>query len=185
MSKEKDVKNVFKHIKTKFKKIDIVVNSAGISQNRQHFEISLKDWYLTIDNNITNTFLVTNYAIELMKKRRYGKIVNVSSIAGRNRSKLAGVHYSMSKSAVITLTRQIGAEVAPYGINVNCLCPSQTETDMLKPFLTPKNKKMLSNIIPIGRVAKPKEQAKVILFLASDDANYMVGSIVDVNGGQI
>lgn len=185
MSKESDVKRIFKHIKNKFKKIDIVINSAGISQNRKHNEISIKDWYLTIDNNITNTFLVCKHAIELMKKKKYGKIINISSVAGRNRSKLAGVHYSMAKSAVITLTRQIGAEVASYGINVNCLAPSQTNTEMLKPFLTPKNKEMLSNMIPIGRVAEPEEQAKVVLFLASEDASYMVGSIVDVNGGQI
>ena len=79
----------------------------------------------------------------------------------------------------------MGAEVASMGININCLAPSQTNTNMLKPFLTKKNKKLLADIIPLGRVAEPQEQAKVILFLASDDANYMVGSIVDVNGGQI
>lgn len=185
MSKKEDVDKTFEYIKDKFGKIDIVVNSAGISQNRKYNEISLEDWYHTIDNNITNTFLVCVKAIELMKVKKYGKIINVSSIAGRNRSKLAGLHYSMSKSAVITLTKQLAAEVASIGINVNCLAPSQTNTEMLKPFLTPENKKMLSETIPLGRVAEPEEQAKVILFLASEESSYMVGSIVDVNGGQI
>jgi 3-oxoacyl-[acyl-carrier protein] reductase len=185
MSKETEVNDTFNYIEKKFSKLDIVVNSAGISQNRKYNEITMDDWKLTIDNNITNTFLVSVKAVELMKINNYGKIINVSSVAGRNRSKLAGLHYSLSKSAVITLTRQLGAEVAKYGINVNCLAPSQTSTEMLKPFLTEENLKMLSTTIPIGRVAEPKEQAKVILFLASDDAKYMVGSIVDVNGGQI
>lgn len=185
MSKETEVNDAFKYIEKKFSKLDIVVNSAGISQNRKYNEITMHDWTLTFDNNVTNTFLVSVKAVELMKINNYGKIINVSSVAGRNRSKLAGLHYSLSKSAVITLTRQLGAEVAKYGINVNCLAPSQTSTEMLKPFLTEENLKMLSTTIPIGRVAEPVEQAKVILFLASDDAKYMVGSIVDVNGGQI
>ena len=185
MSKEKDVNRAFRYIKNKFAQLDVVVNCAGISQNRKYNEITMKDWNLIIDNNITNTFLVAVKAIELMKPKKYGKIINISSVAGRNRSKLAGLHYSLSKSAIITLTRQLAAEVAIYGINVNCLAPSQTNTEMLKPFLTAKNKKMLSAMIPIGRVAEPEEQAKVILFLASDDASYMIGSIVDVNGGQI
>ena len=185
MSKEVEVNDAFDYIEKKFSQLDIVINSAGISQNRKYNEITMEDWKLTIDNNITNTFLVSVKAIELMKPKKYGKIVNVSSVAGRNRSKLAGLHYSLAKSAVMTLTRQLGAEVAIDGINVNCLAPSQTSTEMLKPFLTEENIKMLSTMIPIGRVAEPEEQAKVILFLASDDAKYMVGSIVDVNGGQI
>ena len=185
MSKEDNVKKVIDSIHKKYKKLDIVVNSAGISQNRKYHQITLNDWYKIIDNNITNTFLVSKKAIEIMKPKKYGKIINISSVAARNRSKLAGLHYSLAKSAVITLTRQMGAEVASMGININCLAPSQTNTNMLKPFLTKKNKKLLADIIPLGRVAEPQEQAKVILFLASDDANYMVGSIVDVNGGQI
>lgn len=185
LSKEINVNKLFSYIKTKFKKIDILVNSAGISENKKYNRISLNDWYKIFDNNVTNTFLVSVKAIEMMKQKKHGKIINVSSVAARNRSKLAGLHYSMSKSAVITLTRQLGAEVAKYGINVNCIAPSQTNTEMLKPFLTKKNRDMLSNLIPIGRIAEPEEQAKVILFLASEDSNYMIGSIVDVNGGQI
>ena len=185
MSKKNDVDKVFRNIKKYFNKLDILVNSAGLSQNRKYNQISLNDWYLTFDNNVTNTFLVSVKAIEIMKKKKYGKIINVSSVAARNRSKLAGLHYSLSKSAIITMTRQLAAEVAPYGINVNCVAPSQTNTEMLKPFLTKKNRELLKNIIPIGRVAEAEEQAKVILFLASEDSKYMVGSIVDVNGGQI
>lgn len=185
LSKKKEVDRIFKSIKKYYDRLDIVVNSAGLSQNRKYNQITLKDWYLTFDNNVTNAFLVSINAIEMMKKRKYGKIINVSSVAARNRSKLAGLHYSLSKSAIITMTRQLAAEVASLGINVNCIAPSQTNTEMLKPFLTKKNKGILNNMIPIGRVAEAEEQAKVILFLASDDSNYMVGSIVDVNGGQI
>lgn len=185
LSKEKIVKKVFSEIIKDHQRIDIVVNCAGYSEAKKHENISLKDWYNMIDNNVTNTFLVSKEAIKFMKRKRYGKIVNVSSVAGRNRSKLAGVHYSLSKSAIITLTRQMGSEVAAFGININCIAPSQTETEMLKPFLNKKNKKNLISTIPIGRLAKTIDQARVILFLSSGQSDYMVGSIVDVNGGQV
>ena len=185
LSKEKFVKKVFKTIIKNHKRIDIVVNCAGFSEAKKHEDISLENWYSMFDNNVTNTFLVSKEAIKFMKLKKFGKIINVSSIAGRNRSKLAGVHYSLSKSAIITLTRQMASEVASYGININCIAPSQTETDMLKPFLNKKKRIELIKNIPIGRLAKPIEQANIILFLASENSNYMIGSIIDVNGGQI
>jgi 3-oxoacyl-[acyl-carrier protein] reductase len=120
-----------------------------------------------------------------MKEKKYGKIINISSIAGRFRSGFAGAHYTCAKAGVIAFTRQLAYEVAGCNINVNVLCPGQTETGMLKSFLTPKSKKKLEESIPLGYIASPLQQAKVILFLASDDSNYMTGAAIDVNGGQL
>lgn len=169
----------------KFGKVDILVNSAGVSAPGKVDEITLAAWDYIIDNNLTNCFLCCKHVLAPMKKRKYGKIVNISSIAGRFRSSLAGAHYAAAKAAIIAFSRQLAFEVARYNINVNVLCPSQTMTPMLKKFLTPKNRKRLEDSIPLGYIASPLEQAKVILFLASDDSSYMTGTVVDVNGGQL
>ena len=119
-----------------------------------------------------------------MRKYKYGKIINIASIAGRFRSKIAGAHYSCSKAGIICLTRQLTAEVSIYGINVNAVCPSQTKTEILLPFLKNGVEDDLIRSIPLSRLSSPEEQANVILFLASEEASYMTGAIVDVNGGQ-
>jgi NAD(P)-dependent dehydrogenase (short-subunit alcohol dehydrogenase family) len=185
LAREASVKAIMEKMVRKFGKIDIVVNAAGVSKPARFDEIRLKDWYSMLDNNLTNAFLTCKHALKYMMKRKYGKIINVSSIAGRFRSKLAGVHYTCAKAAIIALTKQLAAEVGRHGINVNVLCPSQTRTEMLKPFLKGRVEQNLRNSIPLGYIASPEEQASVILFLASDEASYMTGAAIDVNGGQL
>ncbi len=185
LSSNQVVEEMFERIKDKLGGIDILVNSAGISKPVKAEDISIDEWRYIIDNNLTNSFLTCKHVIKYMKKKKYGKIINVSSIAGRFRSKLAGVHYSCAKSAIITLTRQLAAEYGKYGINVNAICPGQTKTEMLEPFLVGNAEKILKDSIPLGYIATPEQQADVILFLASDQSNYMTGAIVDVNGGQL
>ena len=136
------------------------------------------------DNNGLNTFLCCKYFSKSMKKSKKGKIVNVSSIAGRFRGRTSGLHYAYAKSGLIGFTRQLGAELAKWNINVNCFCPSQTMTDMLKSLITPAIKKELEKTIPIRRIATPQEQADVILFLVSEMSNYVAGAAIDSNGGQ-
>ena len=114
-----------------------------------------------------------------------GKIVNVSSIAGRHRSLVSGVHYVSSKAGIIGLTRQIAYEVGNRGINVNCVCPSQTLTDMLKESMTETELKEFASSVPLKRLATIDDQVYPIMFLCSDEASYMTGSILDVNGGQL
>lgn len=185
LSHENEVKKIFDRIFCQLGGFDILVNAAGISRAAKVEEISLQDWYYILNNNLTNTFLTCKHALKYMKKKKYGKIVNVASIAGRFRSQLAGIHYTCAKSAVIALTKQLSAEAGPFGINVNVLCPSQTRTEMLKPFLTGGRKQKLVRSIPLGYLASPEQQAHVILFLASEESNYMNGAVVDVNGGQL
>jgi 3-oxoacyl-[acyl-carrier protein] reductase len=185
LAEEGEVKAMVEKVIKKFSQIDILVNTAGITLGGNIENITVEQWEMINRNNGLSTFLCSKYAIAEMKKRKYGKIVNVSSIAGRFRGRTSGLHYAYAKSGILGFSRQLGAEVAPFGINVNTVAPSQTLTSMLRQYI--KNDEMekeLSKNIPLGYVAKPEQQAEVILFLCSDAANYMAGAIVDVNGGQ-
>ena len=116
--------------------------------------------------------------------KKGSKIVNVSSIAGRHRSLVSGVHYVSSKAGIIGLTKQLAYELGEKGINVNCVCPSQTLTDMLKESMSNSEQKNLASIIPLKRLNTIEEQVAPILFLSSVESSYMTGSILDINGGQ-
>ena len=120
-----------------------------------------------------------------MKRQNYGRIVNVSSIAGRNKSIVSGVHYTSSKYGIIGLTKQLSNEVSKYNILVNCTCPSQTMTEMLRESMTKDQIKQLSDKIPVRRIATVEEQASPILFLCSSAASYIAGAAIDINGGQL
>ena len=113
------------------------------------------------------------------------KIVNISSIAGRNKSIVSGVHYTASKAAIIGLTRQLAHEIGPFGININCICPSQTETEMLRQSMTAQEKKILAIKIPLRRLATVDEIVNPIIFLCSDESSYIHGACLDINGGQL
>ena len=114
-----------------------------------------------------------------------GRIVNVSSIAGRHRSYVSGVHYTSSKAGIIGLTKQVAFEVAKRGITVNAVCPSQTKTDMLEQSMTKEEIRKLGETIPLNRVAEVSEVVEPILFLCSDGASYITGTTLDINGGQL
>lgn len=185
LTNETTVIKIFEKINNRFSGINILVNSAGIAKRAEIEDITLNEWHYYLDNNLTNCFLTCKHVLKYMKKKKYGKIINISSIAGRFRSKLSGLHYTCAKSAIISLTRQLAAEVAKYGINVNAICPGQTKTEMLEPFLAGNGDNILKESIPLGYIASPEQQAEVILFLASEQANYITGAIIDVNGGQL
>jgi 3-oxoacyl-[acyl-carrier protein] reductase len=184
LTQEKEVKAMVAEVIKKFGQVDILVNSAGTSGGGKIDELTVEKWELINRNNGLATFLCCKYVIAEMKKRKYGKVVNVSSIAGRFRGMTSGLHYAYAKSGIIGFTRQLGAEVARFGINVNCLAPSQTMTPMLRSLINDDIERQLNEKIPLGYIAKPEQQAEVILFLSSDASNYMAGAIVDVNGGQ-
>jgi len=184
LSKEKDVHDLFKEL-DKTCQIHIVVNAAGINYSKTVNDISLREWDKIISLNLRSVFIICKEAIKRMKKKGYGKIVNISSIAGRHRSIVSGAHYVASKAAVIGLTRQLAYEVAKFHINVNAVCPSQTLTEMLKKTMSVEQIKKLEEIIPLRRIATVKEQVGPILFLCSDASSYMTGTLLDVNGGQL
>lgn len=183
VSDENQVSKAFAEIHQNLGGLDILVNNAGISEGGKIQEIDSSTWRRVMDINAMGQFLCIKAASSFMKKTHSGKIINVSSVAGRDKSLLLGAAYTASKAAVIGLSKHCATELAPYGIHVNCICPSQHRTPMLKNVLTKEMEDLLTTKIPIGRIAEADEMAQVILFLASEEASYLVGSIVDINGG--
>jgi len=171
--------------KIKKLKINILINCAAINYVNPHDKITVSEWNKVIQVNLTSVFLICNAVLSYMKKIKYGKIINVSSIAGRHRSIISGIHYVSSKAALIGYTRQLAYEVAKYNINVNAVCPSQTKTKMYRNTMTNKKEKELIKTIPLKRIANINEQIEPIVFLCTDSASYITGSIVDINGGQL
>jgi len=166
-------------------KIDAVVNTAAINYCKKFHEISEDEWDEVDRVNLRAAFLICKEASIRMKKQKHGKIVNVSSIAGRHRSLVSGAHYVSSKSGLIGLTRQLAYELGPYNVNINVVCPSQTMTNMLKNSMSTNELNELAKHIPLRRIAQIDEQVGPILFLCSDLSSYITGAVIDVNGGQI
>ena len=167
----------------KLNKVDILINNAAINYCKPIEEITLNEWNSVIDTNLTSFFYIIKTCLPLMKKG--SKIINVSSIAGRSKSLVSGVHYTSSKAGLIGLTRQLDQELGPKGININCVCPCQTLTPMLKRSMTNEQLSELESKLPLRRVAQVSEVVKPILFLCSDDASYIHGACLDINGGQL
>ena len=165
------------------KKIDILINNAAINYCKKIEEICLEEWDNVIRTNLTSYFYIIKKS--LPKMSRGSKIVNVSSIAGRNKSLVSGVHYTSSKAGIIGLTRQLAQELGPMGININCICPSQTLTPMLRESMSIEQLSELEAKIPLRRIANVQDIVKPIVFLSSDDSSYIHGACLDVNGGQL
>lgn len=164
-------------------KVDILVNVAAINYTKKIEEISFEEWNEVMNVNLRGLFYFTKKVLYLMPNG--SKIVNVSSIAGRRKSLVSGVHYVSSKAGLIGLTRQLSSELGERNININVVCPSQTLTDMLSESMTEKEIQDLAENIPLKRVATVQEQVDPILFLCSNEASYLTGAVIDVNGGQI
>jgi NAD(P)-dependent dehydrogenase (short-subunit alcohol dehydrogenase family) len=163
--------------------IDILINVAAINHPRKIEDITWDEWTDVMDVNLRGIFYITQ--IVLMDMRDGGKIVNVSSIAGRHRSLTSGAHYTTSKAGLIGLTKQIAFQVGERNINVNAVCPSQTDTDMLRASMTKEKLRHLESTIPLGRISSVQEQVHPIMFLCSSEASYITGTTLDVNGGQL
>ena len=184
LTKEAEIEKLFEVVDS-YGIPDILVNSAAINFTKKNENISIKEWNLVIQTNLSAAFYLCKQVLARMKKQKRGKIVNISSIAGRHRSLVSGVHYVSSKAGLIGLTKQLAFEAAEYNINVNAVCPSQTLTNMLRESMTEQQLKELITNIPLKRLASIEDQVGVILFLCSDASSYITGTYIDVNGGQV
>lgn len=182
---ERAVERIFAELVSTFGRIDILANCAGIASIGDPLGLPVEEWEAVLRTNLTGTYLCCRYALIPMRERHYGKIINVSSIAGRSYSRTASVAYTCSKYAVIGLTRHLAASFGKDGININCVCPSQTKTEMLISNVPQAELDRLATSVPLGRLAEPEEIAQTIFFLASDAASYINGAVIDVNGGQL
>jgi 3-oxoacyl-[acyl-carrier protein] reductase len=165
-----------------FGKIDILVNNAGISPKKDYLDYSEEDWDAVHSVNLKGEFLCARAVSEHMMANRYGRIVNLSSSAWRSGGFAGGVPYTAAKAGVIGLTRALAKTLGPYGITVNAIAPGPSATQMTESWLAEWSKTYLKQI-PLGRVGVPDDIANAALFLASDEAAYITGICLDVNGG--
>ena len=182
---ERSVAQAFRRALKRFTRIDLLVNCAGVAMKGDPLAVSVAEWRLAFDTNVLGTYWCCAQALRAMRRRRFGRIVNVSSIAGRSYSRHASVAYTASKYAVIGMTRQLAARFGKDGITINCVCPSETKTEMFMQTVPPARRRGLAARHPMGRLAEPDEVAQVIGFLGSEAASYVNGAIIDVNGGVI
>jgi NAD(P)-dependent dehydrogenase (short-subunit alcohol dehydrogenase family) len=175
-----------------FSRIDILVNAVGGSTiipkpSALVEDHSLDDWHKIIRFNLDGTFLFTHAVVPVMKRQNSGKIVNLASIAGRGMSVASGAAYATAKGGIIALTRKLSFELGPFGVNINAIAPSLTLTERITPHWnqrSPEAQAAQINATPLRRVAVASDQAKVICFLASSDADFVTGLTIDVTGGQ-
>jgi 3-oxoacyl-[acyl-carrier protein] reductase len=171
----------------KWGRLDILVNNAGIGTPRMPVEqIPPTDWDQTVALNLKSAFLCVRAAAPLMKNQKYGRVVNVSSFAGRSYGRLSGPHYGAAKAGLQGFTKHMAVELGPFGITANAVAPSIVLTERVAKRWEARSEEDRRQVlagIPLGRLAQPEEIASVIAFLVSDDASYVNGVCIDINGG--
>ena len=188
---EEDVQNAVEEAVSRYGHIDILVNAVGGSTVIANpgtliDELSLDDWRALIDFNLTGTFLYCNLVVPVMKAQQSGKIVNLASIAGRGLSSISSSAYAAAKGGIIALTRKLSIELGPHGITCNAIAPGITLTERIAAVwekTSPERQQAILANIPLGKLPRAEDQARVICFLASRDADFVTGTTIDVAGG--
>ena len=186
VSNKENVDQVFDEVIKKFGRLDILVNNAGIFAPKPFLEMTEADWDRTIDINLKGQFLCAQRASREMAKNTWGRIINIASVAsGQVGVGIAGgAHYTASKGGIIGMSETLALELAPYGINVNVIAPGAIDTPMVNSADMPKE--FLAGLtakIPLHRMGRPEEVSSAVVFLASDEASYITGSTLYVDGG--
>lgn len=184
ITKSVEVKAMVDQVYKAFGRIDILVNNAGIIRRGTIETVTEEDWDRVIEVNLKGTFNCCKAVVELMKQQGFGKIVNVSSIAGKIGDITSAPGYASSKAGMDALTKTLAMQLAPYGVNVNAVSPHAIETEMSAQWSEERRKEIIASI-PLGRLGKPEDIAEAVLFLASDEASFITGEILDVNGGAL
>lgn len=176
-----DVNNVVKTAATSFEKIQVLVNNAGIAQQKLFTDITDEDWYNMINTHLTGAFYMCRAVLPYMIHEKSGRIINIASMWGEVGGSCE-VHYSAAKAGLIGLTKALAKEVAPSGITVNCVSPGVIMTNMMSGF-DEETLEGLREETPVGRLGTPRDVAKAVEFLADDSSSFITGEIIKVNGG--
>lgn len=181
ISSPEEIKTCFKEAQNLLGEINVLVNNAGIAQQKLFTEITDEDWQKMIATNLSGAFYFSREALKPMISRKCGKIINITSMWGETGGSCE-VHYSAAKAGIIGMTKALAKEVGLSGITANAVSPGVIQTDMLSSF-SEEDLEALKEEIPINRLGTPEDVAKAVSFLASDNANYITGQILSVNGG--
>jgi 3-oxoacyl-[acyl-carrier protein] reductase len=175
------VKAGFKHVIEKFGRLDVLVNNAAVTRDGLAMRMKKEDWETVLQTNLTGAHLCIQQALPTMMKARTGRIINISSVVAQS-GNAGQANYVAAKAGLIGLTKAIAIEIASRGITVNAVAPGFIETPMTD-VLPDKVKEELKTRIPLGRMGSPRDVASAIVFLASDEAGYITGHVLNVNGG--
>src|SRR6478735_1499425 len=183
VSDEEQIKSTFKAVIAQFGKIDVLVNNAGITRDQLVMRMKRGDWDSVLNTNLTSAYLCTQQAIGSMLRQRWGRIVNITSIFGQM-GQAGQANYAASKAGLIGLTMAIAREVGSRNITCNAVAPGFIETAMTA-VLSDELKQTAIEQIPLGRVGTPDDVASAAVFLASEEASYITGHVLNVNGGML
>ncbi len=183
ISKTADVENMVQNTINEFKTLDILINNAGVTRDTLMVRMKEEDWDFVLKVNLTGTFNCSKAAAKYMMKQRKGRIVNIASIVGVM-GNAGQANYSASKAGIIGLTKTSARELASRNITVNAVAPGFIDTEMTR-SLNENIKQQLKEQIPVGKLGRPEDIANCIKFLVSDDASYITGQVIHVNGGML
>lgn len=177
-----EVKKMIGQVERTFQRLDVLVNNAGIIRRGTIETVTEEDWDRVVSVNLKGTFNCCKAVVDIMKRQKSGKIINVSSVAGKMGDITSAPGYGPSKAAIDALTKTLARQLAQYGINVNAVAPHAIETEMSAEWSEEKRRSIIE-AIPLKRLGEPEDVAEAVLFLASDKASFITGEILDVNGG--
>ena len=169
----------------RFGRIDILVNNAALATSTRFPMLSAEEWRRAMDVNLTAPFLLTKAVFPTMKAQSYGRIINISSSAGRTVSTLGGAHYTASKAGLLGLTRASAKELGTFGITVNAVCPGMIDTELTHENASDDLLQRLAASYPVPRLGTALEVADLVCFLASEQAGYITGTSLDITGGDL
>ncbi|MBD1144810.1 3-oxoacyl-[acyl-carrier-protein] reductase [Pelagibacterales bacterium SAG-MED37] len=161
--------------------LDCLINNAGITQDNLAIRMNIDEWKKVININLTSTFLLSKFAVKKMLKNKYGKIINITSVVGHT-GNLGQANYTASKAGIVAMSKSLAIEYAKKNININCISPGFIKTEMTDK-IDEKFKETIISKIPSSRLGEPEDVANAVLFLASDQSNYINGETIHVNGG--